>query len=272
LQGGDREARVEAGRLLRQAAARLSAGLPAVRTRWPAPPEGLTPSRVPKALRNEYRAVMRGRLGEIDAALVFHGEARAALNRAFRAVHAMKSSASGAGDDAFAWYCHGLEARLKLALNSEADAAEAMIQMARHRALCALWLEDPARALETLRALAERRRPSERPPSSNDEAADEGPVLHVPASLLTRLLVRLERLEATHEEFSAAAELAHQGAKRVRRVRGVLLGALGELSHPRLGTSDAGIADGVERPVRHPRAPACAQSRRRHFQSADRIS
>ncbi len=160
LLDGDANARREAAELLRATVSRLKRGLPAVHTSWPAPPPGLRASAVSPALKAEYLAGLRGHLGEIDAALGLGGGEKAALAQVYRGVHSMKSSASSVGDDAFAWYCHGLEGFIKPALDSERNAREVLPKLGQHRAICATWLLDPTAALEALRVL------SEHPPSA----------------------------------------------------------------------------------------------------------
>lgn len=153
---GESEARLEATALLRETASRLDRGLPALATNWPTPPPGLRPSRVQDTLEQEYLEALGTRLFELDAALALKGSTQSALAQAFRSVHAMKSAASSVGDDAFAWYCHGLEGLLKPALDSESASSEAMAELVHHRAICKTWLEDPAAALDELRARGQR--------------------------------------------------------------------------------------------------------------------
>ena len=65
---------------------------------------------------------MRDRLGELDGVLASETAPREAIERAYRSVHSMKGAASSVGDDTTAWYCHGLEARLKKARDDEQTA------------------------------------------------------------------------------------------------------------------------------------------------------
>src|SRR5262249_14905261 len=99
----------EAKRILTQVLARLSQGLPALSSSWPEPPLGLVPSQPDERYRAEYDAAMHRRLGELDAVLSSTIDPEGGLERAQKAVHALKGAAAAVGDDVVAWYCHGLE-------------------------------------------------------------------------------------------------------------------------------------------------------------------
>ena len=261
---GSRLAASEAGALeetralLYSVQGRLSAQLPPLPESWPTPPAGLRPSEIAPALKADYLTTLFGKLGEIDAALARTSDAQLALKQAFLAVHAMKSTASTAGDDVFAWYCHGLEAGLKRAQASDVTAMEALAQLARHRALCALWLEDPERALETLRAAAEGRQSSERPPVPSEPAS--GPV-PIGADVLERLSEKLEQLEMFREEVSSTAELALTGAGRLAQIRSLLVDALGAVMESGRPGSSAQAAERLERAAWQLRATGRAAER-----------
>ncbi len=216
---------------------------------WPEPPPMLEPSRIAPAYRAEYLAAMRDRLGELDEALSSAGDAAGAIERAYRSVHSMKGAAGAVGDDTTAWYCHGLEARLKRTLREKQPPNDALVDLARHRALIALLLERPAHALATLRALAGHQTPpSARPPSSptrpppsapppsrpvsDDELEDED-LLHISSSTADRFLERLERIDLVHDELGGTAESVRQIAARLRELRASLLEALRLIGPPR---------------------------------------
>ncbi len=261
FRSGEDSARVRALELLRAALPRLRGGESAFPSRWPEPPPMLGASRIEPEYRAEYLAAMRSRLGELDEALASDENPRLALERAYRSVHSMKGAASAVGDDATAWYCHGLEARLKGVLAEGQEPDDALVELARHRALIALLLEQPARALVTLRSLAAPQpptdgvsrpassRPSQPPPSrplssrpvqpppsrspaEGDEAEPEE-LLQVPSSTADRFLERLERLDLIHDELGGTAESVRQVAQHLRDLRVSLLEALRLIGPPK---------------------------------------
>jgi two-component system chemotaxis sensor kinase CheA len=168
------------------------------------------------------------------------------LERAQRSVHAMKSSASAVGDDVTAWYCHGLETRLKAALRTEPSARDVLVELGRHRALLALLIEDSNRGLSALEGLAQaealkRRAPTERPPprrppsepmkrvrSQTPRPADPQveASFQLQARSLDRLLERLDRVELVHDELGQASSQARRVSSRLREVRGHVTDAL----------------------------------------------
>lgn len=220
--------------LLSDALTRLNLDLPPFASVWPEPPPFLGPSRIDAKYYAQYYAAIRERLGELDSVLASTGEALSGLERAQRAVHAMKGAAAALGDDVTAWYCHGLEAALRSVPREASAAVDALVDLARHRALFTLLLEDQARGLETLRALAERRvapapaalppsrprgrmpsRPPSRPPSGQFELNSEAS-LKVPVSTLDAFNERLERIDLVHDELLRTCDLARQLATRLR--------------------------------------------------------
>jgi two-component system chemotaxis sensor kinase CheA len=166
LRAGDEEALAEIRELLEYVRERLERGLSPFDTRWPVPPPGLAASSVDARHRGEYLAAARDRLGELDSALASTRDPVASLEAAQRSVHALKGASAAVGDDVVAWYCHGLESRLKELPREVRQASDALVDLARHRALLTLLVEDPARGLEMLRALPEE--PA--PPRASSEA------------------------------------------------------------------------------------------------------
>ncbi len=251
VRGGDDTARSAAAELLGRALVRLRAGQSAFPTSWPEPPPMLGAASIEPDFRAEYLAAMRDRLGEIDGALASDDAPKLAVERAYRSVHGMKGAAGAVGDDATAWYCHGLEARLKRVLAGEQAPDDALVDLARHRAIIALLLEQPVRALATLRTLAGRQAmpdkpPSSRPPSSrapgsppptrpppDDDEEEAEELLHVPSSTADRFLERLERIDLVQDELSGTAESVRQIAARLRDLRASLLEALRLIGPPR---------------------------------------
>ena len=181
LRSGDTDARADLALLLGDALTRLLAGEPPLPTLWPEPPPFLRPSAVDARARSEYRTTMRERLGQIDAVLSSHESALLGLERAQRCVHAMKGAASIAGDDVTAWYCHGLEERLRAATRTEPSARDVLVGLGRHRALLALMIDDSSRGLAMLEALARetraRRAPSVLPPPEPSRPTRSSPPL-----------------------------------------------------------------------------------------------
>jgi two-component system, chemotaxis family, sensor kinase CheA len=236
---GEAGATLEAHEVLAGVLERLLQGHTPLETRWPEPPLGLWPSSVDSSYRDEYHSAMRDRLGEIDALLAStegHGEA---LDAAQRTVHAMKGAAAGAGDDVTAWYCHGLEGRLKDAPRDRKTARDALVELARHRAVLSLLVEDPARALDLLR-VAPLDGHSRRPPGQRTAPPTKPPVselppeeFRLPQRTLERFLERLERLDGMHDSLAGASDVARRMAGRLHEIRMVVLDALRRIGPPR---------------------------------------
>jgi two-component system chemotaxis sensor kinase CheA len=245
LRAGDPDARDDLLAILELAHGRLVNGESALPTTWPEPPPGFCPSPVDVRYQAEYWTAMRDRLGQIDAVLASRDSALAGLEQAQRSVHAMKGAAGAVGDDVTTWYCHGLEARLRAAVRTEASARDVLVELGRHRALLALMIEDSGRGLAALEALARAEASGRRPPSVYPRAradgesgrraraaargASEPPVaasFHLQASALDRLLERLDRVELVQQELGQASQLARRVAARLREVRSSVSDAL----------------------------------------------
>jgi two-component system chemotaxis sensor kinase CheA len=228
LRMGDAEALTTLRDVLSEAAMRLRDGKAPLPTRWPEPPPLFAALPLDARYRAEYVTSMQSRLSDFDAALALP-DPGTGLDTAYRAVHGMKSEAAGMSDDAMAWFCHGLEGRLKEAPREGPGALSFLTQLARHRAVLGLLLEDPPRGLETLRALAERRPTSQRPgetfgPSGRSQSNAPAPAeLRVPVAAVDRALERLAEIDTAQEELRALVELAYRGASRLRLLRSQLL-------------------------------------------------
>jgi two-component system chemotaxis sensor kinase CheA len=239
MRAGDLAARPEAALLLLEVQRRIGKGEPAFATAWPTPPPGLGPSNVDPRYRREYLATVGDRLVELDALASSDAECRRVLEDAYRAVHGTKGAAGSVGDDLTAWYCHGLEARLKAVLASGRGLEEAAGELGRHRAVLALLIEEPVQALETLRALPgadARGRPSappSRPPAGGDELELEDAPLRVPGAAIEGLIERLDRVDVAHQELRGTADAARQLAQRLRDARASLIDALRAIGPPR---------------------------------------
>jgi two-component system chemotaxis sensor kinase CheA len=241
LRAGDEEALAEIRELLEYVRERLERGLSPFDTRWPVPPPGLAASSVDARHRGEYLAAARDRLGELDSALASTRDPVASLEAAQRSVHALKGASAAVGDDVVAWYCHGLESRLKELPREVRQASDALVDLARHRALLTLLVEDPARGLEMLRALPEEPAPprasseAPRPPRRKTQPPSRPPLSEVPAEpnelriaerSVERFLEKLERLDGMHDTLASSSDVARRMALRLREHRLALLEAL----------------------------------------------
>ena len=213
--------------LLEHALARLMRDLAPFSSVWPEPPPFLGPSSIDSKYRTEYCAAIRDRLEELDRLQGESSDALRSLEHAQRNVHAMKGAAAALGDDVSAWYCHGVEAALRSVPREPAAAAAAIVDLAQHRAIITLLLDDQPRALETLRASAKRRpaaptpeptvlrRPASRPPSGEFQA-HAAPDLKVSLRALDAFSERIERIDLVYEELLRAGDLARKQASRLR--------------------------------------------------------
>lgn len=258
IREGDASAISAVRDLLNDALSRIRRGVPAVSTRFPEPPTGLAPSRIEPRYRAEYHATMRDRLGELDGVLSSTQSAEEGLDVAKRSVHAMKGAAASVGDDVTTWYCHGLESRLRGVAASDASAAAAIVELARHRAIIALLLEDPARGIATLRLLtgdgsaprksdAPRRpaRVQSQPPSlfPPAESAEEAGQLRIGTAEVDRFFERIEHVSMVGHELTRGAEVARQTSTRLRAAQASLHEALRILEPARsAGNSDHALS------------------------------
>ncbi|HTA92659.1 MAG TPA: ATP-binding protein [Polyangiaceae bacterium] len=239
------DARAETLQLLAFVLERLRRNLPPFASVWPEPPPFLAASVLDTKYRAEYYTAMRDRLGELDVVLASTDDALGGLERAQRGVHAMKGAAAALGDDVTAWYCHGLETTLRAVPRQAERAVDALVELARHRALFTLLFEDQARGLETLRALAQRRvaeppaqarprrrsRPPSRPPSGEFEPDAEASV-KVPVHTLDALSERLEHVALVYDELLRTSETARQLANRLRDIGASLSEARRQVAAP----------------------------------------
>jgi two-component system chemotaxis sensor kinase CheA len=252
---------------LRDVAARLRAGQAPLDTEWPVPPTMLLPSVVDAAQRGEYRTAMLDRLNELDAVTTLQEPSHASVEQAYRLMHSMKSHASSVGDDSTAWYCHGLESRLRDALAEHRLSPELPAQLARHSGTIARLLDNPDEAFAMLRALTPSippragaaastvhpsQRPSSRPAPTSwvDELdGDTEAALRVPSATVERLFDHLEHVDVSSEELLGAAGLAGDLSRKLRalghelmELRRVALPAPGSNLDPSLAYRMEGIA------------------------------
>ena len=227
--------------ILREVASRLRAGRAPFDTAWPVPPPGLLPSTVDANQRAEYRATMLDRLNELDAVITLQEPRREGLEHAYRLVHSMKGTAGAVGDDTTAWYCHGLESRLRTALQDNRESFEPLTELARHGGTIARLVDDPDEAFAMLRALRKSVRPrsntpgpmrkvtahpSSRPASASwvEELDGESDVsIRVPGATFERIFDHLEHLDVSVEELLGVSESATKLARQLRDMNHELL-------------------------------------------------
>ena len=247
IREGDAAALMSVREVLADVLARIARGEPAIATRFPEPPRALAPARIDPRYRAEYHATMRDRLGELDGVLSSTQSAQAGIDAAKRSVHAMKGAAASVGDDVTAWYCHGLESRLRSVSPAESTSAAAVVELARHRAIIALLLEDPARGIATLRLLSSdaphplrksdvpRRRANSQPPSRPPaDSVDETGQLRIGSAEVDRFFERIEHMSMVGHELSRGADLARETSSRLRGAQAALHEALRILQPTRL--------------------------------------
>ncbi|HTQ03342.1 MAG TPA: Hpt domain-containing protein [Polyangiaceae bacterium] len=261
LRGGDAGARSAAAHVMTGVLERLRAGKAPFATVWPEPPPSLEPSTLDARYVAEYHSAMRDRFGEIDQALASTGDPVPSLEQAQRTVHSMKGASAAVGDDVTAWYCHGLEARLREASSERALAQDGLVELSRHRVLLALLVEDPVHGLERLRALTATLEPpaSARPPSFTPPSAPpaqpttlpppRGPSsyevpLRVSQGALDHVFERLESLDVVGDELAGSATAAARMGARLAELRLTLLDAVRRVGPARpWGPPAAALAD-----------------------------
>ena len=242
--------------LLRDVAQRLRSGLPPFDTVWPVPPPGLLPSVSDPNYSLEYRSTMLDRLNELDTVIILQEPSRAGLEQAYRLVHSMKGSAGAVGDDTTAWYCHGLESKLRTALNT-GESLDALTELARHSATIARLIDAPEEAFEMLRSLRRSAQlrsmtplqvarvtthPSSRPVSSSWmddlEGGDSDVPIRVPNATFERIFDHLEHVEVSVEELLGASESAGKLSRTLRDLSHELL----EVQRSAMSAGDAVLA------------------------------
>lgn len=260
VRGGDAAARSFTAQVMTGVLERLRAGRPPFATVWPEPPPSLEPSNVDSRYVAEYHSAMRDRFGEIDQVLASTGDPLPSLEQAQRTVHSMKGASAAVGDDVTAWYCHGLEARLREAGPAPELARDVLVELSRHRVLLALLVEDPVRGLDRLRALTATLEPpgSVRPPSFTPPSAPpahttlpppRGPSsydapLRVSQGALDHVFERLESLDVVGDELAGSATAAARMSGRLAELRLTLLDAARRVGPARpWGPPAAALAD-----------------------------
>jgi two-component system chemotaxis sensor kinase CheA len=245
LRDGDAGALPEVLETIRVAIRRLSAGETAVGGGWPVPPNDLGPRPLDPLVRAQYVAEVTDRLARIDDALGSEVEPTDAATEIFRHVHTMKGAASAVGDEPMAWFCHGLEEKLRAA-GASREAAEAVLRdVTGYRAVLGGLLDDPEAALATLRGERAPRRPSMRP--SIDDELREDATIRVPAQSVDRLLDHVGRVTVARERVAARVGGAVSHARVLRRLRADLAEALRLIGPPRPWGAPAAALRRIER-------------------------
>ena len=219
---------------LRDGLARMRQGLPAHQDPWPAPPAELGAVELPSHLAARYASEMRERVARLDEVLTSTSEPDALLEQALRHLHAMKGAAGAVRDELMAWFCHGLETRVREAMRAPAPAHDMLEDLAHWRSVLVELIDDPRHAIASLRAEAgeETSLPSGGP--TNAAPAPEGEAwLHVQASAIDSALERLRRVSHLGREVEGHSESARTTARNVRAIRKSLLEARRLIGPPR---------------------------------------
>jgi len=249
FRAGETAALRDARDLVDAAIVNLEAGHDAWRDPWPHAPVDLKPRSFDDAIAERYVSEMRDRIAAIDAALASSTDPAAVEQETFRHVHTMKGAALAVGDELLAWFCHGLEARLRRGSGAGPSTVEALAELTRWRTLLGQLVEDPERALENLRTASLRPSALPRPGTDAPPAprADASPQLQgwlrVPAPALDRVLERIGRLASFGGEYRAHADLSRELARALRDQRASLVEAQRLIGPPRpWGAPAAAIA------------------------------
>jgi two-component system chemotaxis sensor kinase CheA len=248
LREGDPEALGIATQLVKAAIPRIRAGEPAVEARWPVPPDDLAPSPLEPAVRLQYAAEVTDRLARIDAALAGDDPIEAATE-IFRHVHTLKGAASAARDEPMAWFCHGLEERLRHAGEGRERATAALAEVAQYRAVLGSFLDDPASALLALRGARRSGVPSRAPaeePGPRSVALEDA-TIRVATSSVDSLLDRVVEVGLVREQLSTRTEQAREASKQARRMRAELIESLRLIGPPRPWGAPAAALRKIER-------------------------
>jgi two-component system chemotaxis sensor kinase CheA len=253
LRGGEHEALGETIEVVRRAVVRLALGDGAAMTVWPVPPPDLVAGVVDPDVRAAYVAEVTDRLARIDDCIAATDDSEAVAAEIYRHVHTLKGAASAAGDDAMAWFCHGLEEQIRRGTSGSTDAANAAIEeVASWRSILGTMLDDSDAALATLRGLPARsrtrtgtQRPSVRP---GDEARNVGDTtIRVSAEGVDSLLDHASGVAVARERVAASVDRTAAYARQVRRLRVELTDALRAIGPPRPWGAPAAALRKIER-------------------------
>lgn len=247
LREGEPTSVTEIAQTLEGALARLRAGEPAVASRWPEPPIDLVVRPLDPHVRVQYAAELSDRLARIDEVLASNGDPVDRATVLYRHVHTIKGAASAVGDEAMAWFCHGLEEGIRN-VGKDRDAAPGVFEIvAKYRDALGALLEDPETAMASLRARPSvRMQASGRPVSSHGDD-DQDATIRVTARYVDRLLDHVSSLAVARERVAARGVGASSQARTLRRVRAELAEALRLIGPPRPWGAPAAAIRRVER-------------------------
>jgi two-component system chemotaxis sensor kinase CheA len=250
LRAGEYEALAETRDTVHRAIQRLGAGEKAAAGAWPVPPPDLVSGPIDPLVRTQYVAEVTDRLARIDHALSGDVPAAEAADEIYRHIHTMKGAASAVGDEPMAWFCHGLEERLRVVTSGAPNAISAVLEeVGGWRAVLGTLLDDPDAALATLRGVPARPRqratyrPSARP---EDERREDG-TIRVSAHSVDRLLDHASSIAVARERVSARVIGATEQASQLRKVRTDLAEALRLIGPPRPWGAPAAALRRIER-------------------------
>ena len=243
---GDDTASVDVLAVARRAAGRLREGKSAIDSAWPLPPPDLEHGEVPSSIRAEYTTSIQDRLAHLDTALRDEDTAGAA-EAAYRHLHTMKGAASAVGDEVMAWFCHGLEGRLRNALRGERSLEESLAEVAQHRAVLSGLLEDPQGTLDLLKKRASRAEGRQRPTSRPTDDDRDAETIRIDAGSVDSLLDGFAVVGAVRDGVGARATADGKQAREMRRLRTDLVDALRLIGPPRPWGAPAAALRRVER-------------------------
>jgi two-component system chemotaxis sensor kinase CheA len=282
LREGESAALVDIVDTVKHAIRRLSLGQTAIDLAWPEPPPDLVAGPLEPFVRAQYITEVVDRLAQIDEALGMLADPVDAASTIYRHVHTMKGAASAAGDEPMAWFCHGLEERLRKGTTSRESATAMLQEVASYRAVLGGLLDEPEAALATLRGLPARPRASNRPsqrPSTFPEAtgarsaegaepgvggkqtprrptgldfdeargAEGDATIRVSAQSVDRLLDHVGGIAVARERVAARVVRATSQARTLRRLRAELAEALRLIGPPRPWGAPAAALRRIER-------------------------
>lgn len=242
---------------------RLSEGQELPRSTWPEPPQDIRAGALDQQARADYAAAIRDRLARIDAQLAIDDPGHAA-REIYRELHTMKGSALAVGDELMAWFCHGLEERVKAAKDDSSMRAS-LETIETYRGVLAEIVDAPDHALVTLRLMtgsairAPRaplitplplppRRPAVDMPTESDARAlnDDGTV-RVSSTVLDGLFERAGHLRQLQAPISGCAAELLVGGGTLRELQRDLKEALRLIGPPRPWGAPAAAISRIER-------------------------
>ena len=254
LREGEHAALDDIVETVRRAIRRLSAGETAIAVAWPEPPPDLVPGTLDPILRSQYLTEVTDRLAQIDDCLGSNRDPIDAASAVYRHVHTMKGAASAVGDEPMAWFCHGLEERLRGASTTRDAATAGLQEVAMYRTVLGGLLDEPEAALATLRGLSGRARPAHRPsqrpgvwPEDDARTAEGDATIRVPAQSVDRLLDHVGGIAVARERVAARVVRASAQARQLRKTRAELAEALRLIGPPRPWGAPAAALRRVER-------------------------